>query len=244
MPIRTHCAAGDILSQAGLIVELNKQYGPLAVPYYEKYEALVKSLFHAYPEISFYMLPHKPDWGWGQPPDDAYDRAQADNSLNKAQEIRLGAYFEESPGANAYVQAGIDPVKRWESSPTAKAAERVFPQIEWPTTGNRIFYHDDPGRRRAITKLVSHGAFHPYDVPNMLQYANILKTADEIHVIDSAFFWLALSLPVKSARLFLHHYAWPWPRKPFRDDDTGTQVWEVLRNDNDRDQFTGNLARN
>ncbi len=193
------------------------------IPCYKKYEVFVKSLFYACPAISFYVLPHEAHWAWGAPPEEAYDRAQADNFLNKDQEIRLGSYFSESSTEKTYLQAGIELCKRWESDPTAEASEHVFPQVKWPNE-NRIFVHDDPTRDRVITKDVDRNtAFYPAWVPNILQYAHILKTADEIHVIDSSFRWLAMALKLKAHRLCLHHYAWPCTH-----DDTGSQNWNII----------------
>jgi hypothetical protein len=204
IPIRMHMAAGDTIVQGGLIVELHKRCGRIAVPSYKRNDIFVQSLFRAFIGISFYLVPEF--YPWGAPPNWVFDQAMEDAGLDKSQEIRLGSYHGYCAGTEgAYIQAGVHYEKRWTSCPVENAAKYVN-QLEWHTD-NRIFYHDDPDRNFLITKIVDKkSAFFPIWTPNILSYVNILKTAEEIHAIDSAFFCLASQLTLK-AKLFFHRYA-------------------------------------
>jgi hypothetical protein len=203
-PLRMHLATGDTIVQSGLIVELHKKFGALAVPTYPKNAVFVQSLFRDYPEISTYSIPES--WPWGAPLGLIYDEAMRKAGLDKGKEIRLGSYGGEGVGTKStYLQAGVPYEKRWDSCPIEEAAKKVE-QIEWPNN-NRIFLHDDPARNFVITKWIDRStAFFPSWASNILSYVNILKTAEEIHVIDSAFFCLVEQLEVE-ARLFFHRYA-------------------------------------
>jgi hypothetical protein len=211
MPLRTHTGAGDTVLQSGLAVELAKRYGKIAVPCYEKYWQLGKSLYRNYPEISLYPIPDYHPGDLCSPPEETFNRAYAKAGLDKDQEMRIGIYAGEGLwedfARGFYLQAGIAYAKRWESSPVPEVLPYV-PQVKWPDE-RRIFLHDDPSRGFIISRYVERKkSFFPPFTDNLLAYAGILMTAEEIHVIDSAFFCLANQLPLKG-RLFFHHYARP-----------------------------------
>jgi hypothetical protein len=112
-----------------------------------------------------------------------------------------------------YLRSGVDYAKRWDSDPIPDILDSV-PQIAWPPVGKRVFVHDDPARGFRITRLDRRGTFFPPFTGNALEYAQILISAEEIHVIDSVFFCLANQLPVQG-QLFYHWYARP-DRRNFR----------------------------
>jgi hypothetical protein len=208
IPIRMHVACGDTLVTAGLIVELHKIHGPIAVPTYPKYEVFVRSLFHNFPDISVYTVSEP--YPWGAPSNEVYDAAMERAGLDKSKEIRLGNYYQgvQIKGTEGtYLQAEVPYQKRWESCPIKEAVKHV-PQLDW-NTPSRVFYHDDPARGYMITRLVDkETAYFPRWNNNILQYVHILQTAEQIHVIDSAFWCLVNQLDLDvSTKLFFHRYA-------------------------------------
>jgi hypothetical protein len=107
---------------------------------------------------------------------------------------------------------------RWDRCPLAQAWKQVeqLELAQWPGNGKKIFLHDDPIRGYVIRRFVNRTqAFHPGSGgdtdQSILRYIGLIHEADEIHVIDSAFFHLVNSFKPK-ANLFLHQYP-RWPRR-------------------------------
>jgi hypothetical protein len=218
MPVRTHTGGGDTIIQAGLMVELSKKYGKIAVPCYNKYWSLGESLYSKSPDITLYRIPDIHEGHLCSPTDAVFDRAYRSYGLDKEQEIRIGEYAGEGLWNDFikafYLRSGVDYSKRWDSCPIANILPSVK-QREWPTVfvpewcpDKRVFVHDDPSRGYRITRMVDERAFRPWFTGNALEYAKVLITADEIHCIDSTFFCLANQLPV-TGKLYYHHYARP-----------------------------------
>jgi hypothetical protein len=209
MPVRTHTGSGDTILQSGLMVELSKKYGKIAVPCYDKYWSLGESLYCKSPNIELYKIPNVHEGHLCSPTDAVFDEAYRLHGLDQSQEIRIGEYAGEGLWDDFikafYLRSGVPYEKRWDSSPILDVLPFVK-QIEWPTD-SRIFVHDDPSRGWYITRTVGE-VFRPWFTGNALEYANILITADEIHCIDSTFFCLANQLPV-TGKLYYHHYARP-----------------------------------
>jgi hypothetical protein len=202
-----HMACGDTIVQSGLIVELSKKYGPVAVPTYDRHEKFVRSLFRHIHEISIYIVPEY--LPWGAPQDSVFDLAMLNSGLDKSMEIRLGSYHlgkKINGTCGTYRQAGIEYIKRWDSCPIEEASRNVEQMSWWPNE-SRIFIHDDVLRGFRITRFTGN-AMLPELSDNILSYVNILKTAKEIHVIDSAFYCLVNQLSINpGTSLYFHRYA-------------------------------------
>jgi hypothetical protein len=215
MPVRTHTGAGDMIVQAGLMVELSKRYGKIAVPCYEKYKSLGMSLYNGFNDISIYLIPNIHPGHLCSPPDSTFDEACLHKFLDKDQGIGIGDYagdgIWEDFAKGFYLQSGVEYRYRWDSFPDVSIPS--WEQVPWPDS-RRIFVHDDPSRGHIITRAKG---VRPIQVHNILQYCQMLCTAEEIHVIDSAFFCLANHLLVKG-KLFYHHYARPDRPADFRYD--------------------------
>ncbi len=193
---------------AGLVVKLAEQ-DELTLPVPQRYMASLKSFF---PD-------HAAGWMHNNvfftPAEHAADIWPVANDRSKKC-IRLGRYAGMNGSVHNnvrelyYLHAGVDPSVRWTHNPLPDAA-KFIEQVAIPN-GDYIFIHDDPARGFNI-KLDYFKA--PYIRPDrgdehlsILRYADALINAREIHVIDSSFFHLAESLPIKG-KVFLHFYARP-----------------------------------
>jgi len=213
------------------MVAIAERRGRISVPCYEQYEASVRSFFVNYPDISVYTLPHRIGWDWGSPPDRVYDEAIVSNGFSLENQIRLGVYAGQGIvwdfTKSFYEHAGLDYSARWDKSPIREAAKSLE-QFEWAPGIPKVFVHDDPVRGFRIYKSISPEHSNPRPIQNpssILHYAKIIEEADEIHVIDSAFFWLVNALKPRG-KLYLHCYArWPRPRS-FRYDSK--QDWNYV----------------
>jgi hypothetical protein len=216
--IVTHLGLGDCIVQAGLAITLLEQYDTLAFPCYPRYANSLRSIFVNEPRISIYTVPKLPNEPHGGPADATYEAAIRTAGLDLNRQIRLGLYAGRGLPVDFskafYEHAGVDYCQRWEACPIRDAWQKV-PQLQINTgVAKRIFLHDD-GRRGFLIHRARVGAGYIYAPPpnideSILKYASYIMAADEIHVIDSCFLWLADSLPVKG-RLYLHKYA-RWPR--------------------------------
>jgi hypothetical protein len=219
-PVVTHLGLGDAFIQAGAAVVLNERHGEIAWPCYEQYKPTLESFFVDYPGISIYTLPHKKDWDWGSPPDFVYDRAIKAAGMEGVPHIRAGVYAGVGIGWDFsqafYEHLSIPYTARWDRSPIREATKKVeqVPVDAFPNQERKIFVHDDPSRGYTISRLVNrNAAFRPdFSDPSLsiLRYGRLIETADEIHVIDSSFFWFVNALQPR-AKLFFHCYA-RWPR--------------------------------
>jgi hypothetical protein len=132
--------------------------------------------------------------------------------------IYSGTGIDQDFTASFYKHLNVPYEARWDKSPLLeawKSVEQLHPGEVYPPGRKKIFLHDDPSRGFVIHKLVARSeAFIP-DFSNweqsILRYVALLFDADEIHVIDSAFFHLANTFANLKAKLFLHQYP-RWPR--------------------------------
>jgi hypothetical protein len=204
MPVRTHTGVGDTIIQAGLMIELSRKYGRIAIPCYRKCLNLGISLYGCFPDIQLYIIPDEHEGHLCSPTDRVFDEVYRENNLDREQEMRIGEYAGEGLWNDFikafYVRSGVEYRHRWDSFPEIRLPQ----QAEWPDN-HRVFVHDDTSRGHVITRA---DGFRPGWTQSILQYAQILHTADEIHCIDSSFFCLANQLPT-TGKLFYHHYARP-----------------------------------
>lgn len=230
MILRTHLGAGDGIIQSGMAVALldRLQEGEeLWFPCYPQYEATFKSIFADYPQIRVFTVEQRFGEDWGSPKETTYEQAQLKYGVNGEKLLRCGVYKDggcwEDFTKQFYHHARVPYEARWNQCPVAEAA-KSFNALEanriefvWPSGKRRIFVHDDPRRNFRIWKRVKSSEetciFKPSPdnvTISMLAYVPIIESAEEIHVIDSAFFHLIDSVaPV--GRLYLHRYP-RWPR--------------------------------
>jgi len=228
----THLGVGDAIIQAGLAIALLERYERLAFPTYPQYAETLRSIFAFHPQISIYPVPRILGEDYGSPRDYTYTTALKAAGLDLAPPIRLGVYSGRGIGwdfsKSFYEHAGVDYAMRWRACPI-KDAWKAVQQFHTPTPMRRIFVHDDRARgflinRRRIGQGFILAPTQGVD-SSILKYANYLIEADEIHCIDSAFFWLADSLPTKG-HLFLHKYA-RWQR-PYNFQYETYRYWHYL----------------
>jgi hypothetical protein len=227
-PIVTHIGLGDCIVQTGLAVALLERYERIAFPCYEPYLASVSSFFVNHPRISVYTLPHRPGWNWGSPPDRVWDETMERLGLDTTNQIRLGNYSGRGTGwdftQSFYEHAQVPYEARWDKCPIREAAKGFADH----GCGAKVFIHDDPQRGFNIRRngiLDACVAGRETIGSSMLTYAETIESADEVHVIDSSFFWLVNALNPKG-KLYLHCYArWPRPNY-FRYQSR--QEWEYL----------------
>jgi hypothetical protein len=227
----THMGAGDGINQSGMAVAmLDKIPGDLWFPCYPQYETTFKSFFQSYPRIKVFTVPHIPTDAWGSPTDATYGRVLSELGVT-GEIVRCGVYRGqgcwEDFTKNFYHDAGVTYESSWQRCPISSAAWNWRDQgnkvIGWRTDKRRVFLHEDnrpPQRNFRIWKEITHLAecevYRPQvaqEKESMLIYADLINTADEIHCIDSSFFWFVNSLNPRG-RLFLHKYTrWPRDRK-------------------------------
>jgi hypothetical protein len=215
------------LVQAPLAVALSEREGEIAFPAYETYRASVESFFVHHPLIHVYALPpYQPGWMWGGAPEEVFAKAIHRAGLNGTAPIRLGIYRDlrvvmPDFSQTFYKDARIPYVTRFEKCPIKEAAKLVRQVPPVFPNERKIFLHDDPRRNFRITRLVPNGeiTFRPKPEEShlsVLRYARAIYEAREIHVIDSAFFWLVNALLTGSevkAKLYFHAYVrWPHDR--------------------------------
>jgi hypothetical protein len=220
----THLGLGDMIITAPLAVYLSEQT-EIAYPSYPLYKTSVESFFVNHPRISVYTVPeHRAGWHWGCVPHEEFNAVVRAGFAN-VEPIRTGIYLrpDDHPDFSRclYSNIGVPWEVRYRCDPLSKAAESVL-QVE-PAFPNerKIFLHDDPRRAYRITRLVPDGeiTFRPNPDErhlSVLRYAKAIYAAKEVHVIDSAFYWLVDSLLTgtesgKLPALYLHAYV-RWPR--------------------------------
>jgi hypothetical protein len=220
--IITHLGLGDGIIQSGLAVALLERYESVAFPAYAEYVPSLRSIFAYHPRIEVYPVPRLKFEDYGSPREWTYEKAISAAGLGEFEKLKLGVYSGRGIGwdfsKSFYEHAGVPYSMRWKASPIAKAWQNIE-QIE-PELGTngalKVFLHDDLSRGFRIQHHILRGIqpFKPerdHD-QSILRYAKYLIEADQIHCIDSAFFWLADSLPTQG-QLFLHRYPrWQRPR--------------------------------
>jgi hypothetical protein len=198
-----HIGLGDLILLSGAIVTLLHRHGKLRVYCYLHHEASVRSFFAAYPEIL--VVPVARGTGCYGVPEEGLLLLTVDGPV-----LRSGFYAAPGPRSDIsfpelfYAQLGVDYKERWRACPLELAAESV-PQLE---TDIPVFVHDDASRGYHITKgITSQPVYRPLDKgESILQFANILRKAEKIHCMDSAFYHLVESLDGMAAELYYHRY--------------------------------------
>lgn len=191
-----HLGLGDAIICAPIAVKLAQEYGGLRVPCYRHNEVSVRGFFINHPEIEVYTT---------------------DSDIGPTGEyIPLGFYAEsvmQQPfNTWFYKQLGLDyeeTVKQY--CPLQKAAEKIEQIKALKTYGPYLLVHDDAKRGFDIMP-----EFLRPDLPairvtpfgSILEYAELLKNAAEIHCIDSSFIHLADRLE-STGKLYYHKYARP-----------------------------------
>jgi hypothetical protein len=219
--IITHLGLGDGIIQSGLAVALLERYEHVAFPAYAEYVPSLESIFVDYPQISVYPVQRHKFEDYGSPREWTYTKAIEAAGASSFEKLKLGVYSGRGIGwdfsKSFYEHAQVDYSMRWRASPIAKAWEKV-PQSQAHSTNGapKIFLHDDASRGFKIQHHILRGKLvmrpEPDHDQSILRYAKYLIEADQIHCIDSAFFWLADSLPTQG-HLFLHRYPrWQRPR--------------------------------
>jgi hypothetical protein len=218
----THLGLGDGIVQSGLAVALLARCEELAFPCYPQYAPTFRSIFANHPRVTVFPVEQIHGEGWGSPSDATFSAAMRSAGVDRWRQIRLGIYagrgIAQDFTKTFYEQAQVDYSMKWRLCPIVDAFPLVA-QFTPPHLSNgakRIFLHDDQSRGFYIHRqYVAHGfAFSPQKdySRSVLSYAQYIIECDEVHCIDSGFFWLADALPC-TGRLFLHKYA-RWPRSP------------------------------
>jgi hypothetical protein len=223
-PLITHLGLGDGILQTGAAIVLAERSGEIAFPCYERYSVSTRSFFADHPLISIYTLPHEEGlgWAWGSPPEGVWERRIREEGMDGATPFRSGIYagigIDQDFSQSFYKHLNVPYAARWDACPLGEAWKRVdqltLPDGGWPGGSRKIFLHDDPARGFVIHKLINRlEAFQPEFSDwsqSILRYVGLILEADEIHVIDSAFFHLVNTF-IPRAKLFLHQYP-RWPR--------------------------------
>jgi hypothetical protein len=219
-PLITHLGLGDGILQTGAAVVLAERYGKIAFPCYERYRESIRSFFVNHPNISLYTLPHEEAYEWGSPPDWVWTQQIKKFEMEGAPQLRAGNYaglgIDQDFSQSFYQHLNVPYEARWDRCPLTEAWKRVdqLSSDRWPARGRKIFLHDDPARDYVIRKLVDRTqTFQPNFADwnqSILRYVGLILEADEIHVIDSAFFHLVNTFN-PPGQLFLHQYP-RWPR--------------------------------
>lgn len=236
-PVISHLGLGDMIVQSGAMVALAEKYGDISVLCYDRYKASIESFYANYPQISVFTVAHQNGYDWGSPPDSVIDSQMSEEGFDFNSQLRGGVYAGRGIGwdftKSFYEHFGFPYSYRWDKCPLQEAANKVE-QLPLNFPGQKkVFIHDDPihisGKNFIVNRLVDRRQaicteFNDFS-KSILQYKNIIESADEIHVIDSAFFWLVNAFNPRG-QLFLHCYA-RWPRShQFRYESR--QNWEYI----------------
>ena len=217
--IVTHLGVGDGIIQSGLAVALLERYERLAFPAYPRHVRTFETIFTNYPNIIVYPVPRNLNENYGSPHDLTYYAAIRTAQIDPDNQIRLGIYSGRGIGydfsKNFFEHAGVDYSARWRLCPI-RDAYKFVPQASGGSLDGvkKIFMHDDKARGFIINNQHIERGFILSPNKNVdqsiLRYAAYIIEAEDVHCIDSAFFWLADSLPT-TGRLFLHKYS-RWQR--------------------------------
>ena len=201
----SHLGLGDQILLSGAVVQLVSRHGAIRIFCYPHYFKSVCSFFTTTPGVRVVSLPQISGW-YGIPPEKSFH-----DSDRLEQIVRCGVYagpFGERKDISFpelfYRQLQVPYVERWKSCPLEKAALQV-PQL---ATAHKIFVHDDPLRGYHIKRQIdSKPLYRPPPGHSILAFTNILRSAQEIHCIDSSFYHLVESLSGITAALYYHRYS-------------------------------------
>jgi hypothetical protein len=207
---------------AGAAVVLAERHEGLRFPCKRGNEVSVRSFFAFHPEIEVFCV------------DDPHDLEIKFERQAAARNVIFSGYYAEPnarPGESFdrwfYRQLGVPLEDRWDKSPLLKASKAVEQRLS-PCMPH-AFLHDDGARgyriRRDVDPVLAPVRSYFGPTRSILSYRNLIGQADEVHVINSAFWHLTESLVPSTDKLFLHRYARPW--SPL--DMAKTRLsWEVI----------------
>jgi len=219
-------ALGDTIVIAGAVVVLAQRYGRLRYACLPAYERSVRDVFALNPEIEILVV------RVGEVPRIVAEIKPADLILINTPGAHLipPDFDRESWASWMYRQVDIPFAERWDSSPVKKAAQLV-PQLPWPP--GAAFLHDDAERGFAIEKFLRYPVIFQRvtkgEAQSLLQYAQAIEQAPEVHCIDSVFVHLTESLEPRG-ELFLHRYARFWRRGWY--DIPLRHTWTIIDDEN------------
>jgi hypothetical protein len=190
MRIAIHLGLGDTIVCAPIIAKLAESHKEIIVPCWRHNLASVESFFVDLPNVIVKVITNHSE---------LFDY-----------EYRLGCYGDSQKKEGEsfvdwfYRQAGMSQEERLKYCPLLKASRHAYQYEVFEE--EYIFIHDDKKRGYNIS-LNDKGCVKPTQISkSILGYAHLIKTAKEIHCIDSSFLHLSEALPT-SGKLFYHKYA-------------------------------------
>lgn len=203
--LRTSLGMGDFIALSGAAVELAKIHGSLKIPCLAHNLISVRDLFRNYPEIEVNEIKMYPDKTWTM-------KEIAEPGTNLVLGVEVIDPRDSTVDCYEYLyrKLGIDYDARWSSCPLEQACYRVDQCVSPHEV--YAFAHQDSRSLFKLEKFNEETRKLPVTLPitpepvSILSFAEIMVMAKEIHVIDSAFFWMAEHLPCGGKR-FLHRYA-------------------------------------
>lgn len=213
--VHWHLGLGDAIACAPIIARLAERDEETSIPCYKHNYESISSFFYLYPNIVVYTVNDDREFKWGE---SFFLLGHYDESEKQLPSENFIQWF--------YRVAKMDLRGRKKYCPLLEASKYV-PQIDTPLVPEYIFIHDDIQRGFVIDreKAKHQVVFKPImRNSSILEYANNLKRASEIHCIDSSFLHLAETLPT-TGKLFYHKYA-----RPHSTDYTKTfqKEWTVI----------------
>jgi hypothetical protein len=211
---RCNLGLGDAIALSGAAVVLAERHGGLIFPCVKKYEVSVRSFFVGYPEIEVRDVAT------------ASELWNTDADCIQAAEEQIPPRCEIDHYRWLYQKLGVDYEERWARCPIRWSRVKVD-QIPIPRD-KYVFLHDDSNRKFMIDDSRVPRFYTLYANPieeSILEFCHVIENADEVHVIDSAFFHLTEHLRPKG-NLFLHRYARPY--YPIWNDYLTRHQWTIL----------------
>jgi hypothetical protein len=194
---------GDAINLSGAAVHLSKRDGPITWHAFEENELSTKSIFAPVPEIKVVGIP--PWWIFNP-----ISHVVTPHTLLINEDVEIPKKCDVDLFEHIYRTHGIPYEVRWDLCPVLEASKLV-PQLTVPKSPYCFIHESDRGdilpiRKKTLPEYLPWYRPDPGLGWSILAYVDVLQSAQEIHVTDSAFFHLTESVnPVGS--LFLHNYA-------------------------------------
>lgn len=193
-----HLGLGDAIILAGAAVALVHKHGGIIFPCWPRNEVSVRSFFLDYPEVEIILI-------------DSEQAMLEMARIHPAPVYRAGIYHSENLPDEPfdvwmYRTLGVDFEASWELCPLQKASEKVK-QIPFMVPPLPVI-HEDWNRCYIMREDLLPKESHPvmFLGPSVLAWADRLKIAPEIHVVNSSYLHLADRLET-SGKLIFHRYA-------------------------------------
>lgn len=202
-----HLGLGDHIICAGIIREIYDQYDNVHLFAKQHNVASVKDLYADLPHV--FVIPG----------DDNYANLYINRNQNlysKVLKIGFSLSTSESFEQQFYNQANLNLNKKWDNfiypynyNLVYHRSRKLFNNID--LRRSYVFVHDDD-RFKIDDNKIEKGKYifrvSEHKTKSILEYADIILNAAEIHVIDSAFLFLIDCWNYKSEqKLFIHRYA-------------------------------------